>query len=67
MRSVADEVRAEQLRDMLRLTPAERVNLALRLGEEGLALFMSANRVNSRDEAIEQLRRVARAGRRGRI
>ena len=62
MRSVADDLRQDQLREMLELTPDERVHLALRLGEEALQFFMATNRL-TRDEAVRSIRRQRRAGR----
>jgi hypothetical protein len=64
MRSrVADELRREQLEEVMRMTPAERVELAVRLGERGLTDFMTARGV-TRDEAIAQIRRQRQTGRR---
>jgi len=62
MRSVADDLREEQLREMQKLTPEERIELALRLGEEGLRFFMATHGL-TREEAIRQIRRQRRAGR----
>ena len=61
-RSVADDLRDEQLREMLKLTPAERMRLAERLGEEGLQFFMATNGL-TREAAIARLRRERQAGR----
>lgn len=64
MRSeVAEEVRRAQREEVLRMTPAERLALAVRLGEEGLADFMSASGL-SREEAIVRIRRQRQDGRR---
>ena len=64
MRSrVADELRAEQREHVLRMTPQERLALAVRLGEDDLANFMAANGL-SREEAVAQLKRQRQAGRR---
>jgi hypothetical protein len=63
MRSVADDLREEQLREMAAMTPAERVKLALRLGEEGLRLMMSTQGID-RDEAHRRIRQSRQAGRR---
>jgi hypothetical protein len=62
MHSVADQLRAEQLQDMQKLTPDERVRIALELGARDLEFYMAANHVD-RDTAIAALRRSARAGR----
>jgi hypothetical protein len=46
MRSVADGL-IRELRDAaLRLTPGERIELALRLGDEAVALYGAAQRVD---------------------
>lgn len=45
------------------MTPAERVALAERLGESGLAEYMSANGVG-RAEAVVAIKRTRRIGRR---
>ncbi len=64
MRSrVAEEVRREQREEVLRMTPAERLALSVRLGEEDLANFVAASGL-SRDEAIEHIRKQRQAGRR---
>lgn len=62
MRSVADDLREEQLREMLELTPDQRVQLAMRLGEEALQFFMVTNHL-TRDEAVRRIRKQRRAGR----
>jgi hypothetical protein len=64
MRSkVAEEVREELDREMLALTPAERMELALVLGERDLQLFMAANEL-TREEALAHFRHESQAGRR---
>lgn len=65
MRSVADDLRREQRARELRMTPAERVALALRLGEEELRMFCSARGLD-RAEALRQLRDRRQAARRRR-
>jgi hypothetical protein len=45
------------------MTPAERVRLSERLGEEGLAEYMSANGLD-RASAIKAIKRSRRLGRR---
>lgn len=62
MRSVADDLRHEQRERFAQMTPAERLALSERLGEEGLAEFMSANRLD-RAEALQAIRRSRRVGR----
>ena len=62
MRSVADDLRDEQLRDLQRLTPDERVRLAFRLGERELEFYMAANQVD-RETALAALRRSGAIGR----
>jgi hypothetical protein len=61
--SVADELRQEQRAAMLRLSPAERIRLALELGARDLALFMEASGLD-REAALRELRRRRAAGRR---
>lgn len=63
MRSVADDLREADLREQQKMTPGERVALALRLGERDLRLYMAANNVD-RETAREALRRAGAAGRR---
>jgi hypothetical protein len=62
MRSVADDLREAQVRDLQQLTPEQRVQLALQLGEEGLEFFMATNRL-TREEAVKKIRLQRRAGR----
>ncbi len=62
---MADDLRDEQLKRMLALTPAERIATARRLGEEGLRVFMSANGITSRREALDRLSGARNAGRQG--
>ena len=65
MRSVADRLRLEDRDAILRLSPAERVALALSLGERDLEAFRSAQHPTlSRSEAIRVLERRRQAGRR---
>jgi endonuclease V-like protein UPF0215 family len=63
MKSVADESAREVLEATLRLTPSERVELALRLGTEAVAAYSAAHGVTS-DEARRILRRNNQRGRR---
>ena len=63
MKSVADDLRAELREKINRLSVEERLELALRLGEEGLELFRQANGLDRRT-AIRLLQRRRQAGRR---
>ena len=63
MRSVADDLRREQRARLARLSPAERVALAERLGAEGLASLMAAQGLE-RAAALAAIRRTRRIGRR---
>lgn len=62
MRSVADELREDQMRAIGALTPEERVELAARLGEEGILLFMETQDVD-RAEAVRRIKAERSAGR----
>lgn len=62
MRSVADDLRDQDLRQVQTLTADERVALAFRLGERDLELFMATNQVD-RKTAMASLRRAGAAGR----
>lgn len=63
MRSVADDLRAESRQRALQLSPYERVQLALTLGEADVEL-LSAARALSTDEAVDAIRLTRRYGRR---
>jgi hypothetical protein len=64
MRSkLADQLKQEQRDRFARMTPAERVALTVRLGEEGLAEYMSANNLD-RASAVAAIKRSRRLGRR---
>ena len=63
MRSVADEFRAESRADMARRSPAERVQLALALGDADVTLLCAARGI-SQDEAAQVIRRSRQHGRR---
>jgi len=63
MRSVADELRQRTREATEGLSPAERVDLALRLGDEDLELFCRAQNVD-RVEALRRLRTQRQKGRR---
>jgi hypothetical protein len=62
MRSVADDLREEQGRNLQALTVEERVALAFRLGERDLEFYMATNHVG-RKEAMAHFRRAGAAGR----
>jgi hypothetical protein len=62
MRSVADRLRDEDRQRMLAMTPAERLELSLRLGERDLTLYCAAHGV-SRADARLQLQRNRQKGR----
>ena len=55
-----DQARADRL---ARMTPAERVELAFKLGEQGLAAYMATHGVD-RQTAIARIRATRRLGRR---
>jgi multidrug resistance efflux pump len=63
MRSVADDLRARTREADARLTPAERVERALRLGDDDLQAFAARHRV-SLGEARRRLSRQRQLGRR---
>jgi predicted transcriptional regulator len=64
MRSrLAEQLRTEQRERFARMTPAERVALTERLGEEGLREYMTANHLD-RAAAVSAIKRSRRAGRR---
>jgi hypothetical protein len=64
MRSkVAEELRLEQIEEMRRMTPSERIALARELRERGLIVYMAAQKVD-RDTALKAIRRERQAGRR---
>jgi len=57
MRSkVAEELRLEQIEEMRRMTPSERIALARTLRECGLNVYMAAQKVD-RDTALKAIRR----------
>jgi hypothetical protein len=63
MRSkVAEEVQEAQQREMLARTPAERLELALRLGDEALRDFAQAHGLTI-EEARRELRHRAQSAR----
>jgi hypothetical protein len=63
MRSkAAADVRQRQFEQYAAMTPGERVALALRLGEEGLATYMATHGLDRRT-AIARIRATHRLGR----
>jgi hypothetical protein len=62
MRSVADDLRRRTIADVLDLTPAARVELALALGDDDLDLFVRTSGLD-RDEARRRLRAQRQVGR----
>lgn len=64
MRSrVNEELRRELREEVLKLSPQERIDLALRLGREAVANYAAAHQV-THDEALRILRKGRHAGRR---
>ena len=64
MRSrVADELRAEQTAELMKMTLDERLELALRLGDQAIADYASANGVDE-ETARAVLTKQRHAGRR---
>ena len=63
MRSVADTLRQMSRESALKLTPAERVDQAFRLGDEDLKTFADAKGITL-DDARAQVIRLRSAGRR---
>ncbi len=62
MKSVADDLRAELREEINRLSVKERIELALRLGDEGIERFRQAHGLD-RQTAIRLLERRRQAGR----
>lgn len=62
MRSIADDLRDELREQTLQLSPEERLDLAFRLGDEGLEAFRQAQGLD-RETAIRELQRRRQAGR----
>lgn len=60
---VATDLAREQARRVAAMTPAQRIALAERLGEESIALYMAAQNVD-RPTAIARLEASRRFGRR---
>ncbi len=62
MKSVAEEAKADQLRKVEAMSVDERVRLALRLGDDDLAILCSVQGL-TREEAISRIRRQRQIGR----
>ncbi len=62
MKSVADELRLRTAEAVLRMPVAERIALALSLGDQDLELYMGANGLE-RTEALKRLRAQRARGR----
>ena len=60
---VAEAVRQDQIDEIRRMTPDERVSLALHLGNRDLQIYMSVQRVDL-DTAVTTIRRSHQVGRR---
>ena len=60
---VAEDLRKDQMREVLAMTPDERVKLILALRDRGLNAMMAARNID-RDTAIEEIKRSRRLGRR---
>jgi hypothetical protein len=63
VRSIANSLREEDQRVVAAMSPAQRVQLALRLGDESLRIYMAYNRVD-RQTALGHFRQRAQNGRR---
>lgn len=62
MESVADSIRGERTADEAAMSPAERVELALRLGDHDREIFRRAQGMSD-GEALRELRRRRQLGR----
>lgn len=60
--SSPEELRDDSRADVRRLTPDERVRLALQIGERGIQFFMSAHGLDRR-EALRRMRASRTLGR----
>jgi len=63
MSRVAEELREESRKRLLRMTPAERLAEALRLGQRDIAAYAAAHGIDWHG-ARRELERAAQAGRR---
>ena len=57
MTSVADQLRNESRRRVLEMSPAARLELALRLGDEDVTLFATANGLSEAEARLVLIRR----------
>ena len=62
MESVADTIRGERVADEAAMSPAERVEFALRLGDHDREIFRRAQGMSD-EEALRELRRRRQLGR----
>ncbi len=62
MRSVADELKQQQQRELMAMTPAARIEMAIALSNEGLDFFAATHGI-SLEEARRRIRKQRRAGR----
>lgn len=62
MRSVADEFRERDREAILKLSPEERIELALKLGDDDLAILCQTQGID-RETAIRLIQRRRQAGR----
>lgn len=62
MESIADTIRGERVADEGAMSPAERVELALRLGDHDREVFRRAQGMSD-EEALRELRRRRQLGR----
>lgn len=60
---MAEALRQEQMREVLAMTPDERVALIVALRDRGIEAMMAARGID-RDAAIEEIKRSRRLGRR---
>ena len=60
---MAEELRQEQMREVLAMTPDERAALILALRDRGIEALMAARGID-RDAAIDEIKRSRRLGRR---
>lgn len=63
MSNVADKLREDSRERLRRMTPAERLAEALRLGQTAIGAYAAAHKLD-RDEARRRLERAAQLGRR---
>ena len=63
MSAIADQLRLESLERLRKMTPAQRLEEALVLGEQAIASYAAAHGLDP-DEALRRLERSGQAGRR---